>query len=111
MINPKQNDDQLEKALAVHELLIEEYGQREWRPRLDPLSELIFSILSQNTSDVNRDRAWKRLRDRFPTWESVLAADTAELCADELTAGWILVAHRALERLAVDPAFLKRYGI
>ena len=67
------------KALTVHQLLIEEYGQHEWRPRLDPLSELIFTILSQNTSDVNRDRAWKRLKDRFSTWESVLAADLTEL--------------------------------
>jgi endonuclease-3 len=70
---------QTSRALAVHQLLIEEYGQREWRSRLDPLSELIFTILSQNTSDVNRDRAWVRLKDRFPTWESVLAADAAEL--------------------------------
>jgi len=74
------------KALTVHQLLIEEYGQHEWRPRLDPLSELIFTILSQNTSDVNRDRAWKRLKDRFPTWESVLAADATEL-ADAIRPG------------------------
>ena len=67
------------KALAVHRLLIEEYGQHEWRPRLDPLSELVFTILSQNTSDVNRDRAWRRLKERFPTWEGVLAADPAEI--------------------------------
>jgi endonuclease-3 len=67
------------KALTVHQLLIEEYDQHEWRPRLDPLSELIFTILSQNTSDVNRDRAWRRLKERFPTWEAVLAADTTEL--------------------------------
>jgi endonuclease-3 len=67
------------KALTVHQLLTEEYGQHEWQPRLDPLSELIFTILSQNTSDVNRDRAWQRLKDRFPSWESVLAADAAEI--------------------------------
>jgi endonuclease-3 len=79
MTNPGQNNGRLDKALTIHQLLIEEYGQREWQPRLDPLSELIFTILSQNTSDVNRDRAWERLKDRFPTWESVLAADTAEL--------------------------------
>ena len=79
MTNSEQNDSQLNKALTVHQLLIEEYGEREWRPRLDPLSELIFTILSQNTSDVNRDRAWRSLKERFPTWESVLAADTAEL--------------------------------
>ena len=74
------------KALAVHQLLIEEYGQHEWHPRLDPLSELVFTILSQNTSDVNRDRAWRRLKERFPTWESVLAADAAEL-ADAIRPG------------------------
>lgn len=43
----------------------------------DPLSELIFTILSQNTTDTNRDRAYERLRGRFPSWEAVLAADTA----------------------------------
>jgi endonuclease-3 len=79
MTNPEQNNGRLDKALTIHQLLIKEYGQCEWRPRLDPLGELIFTILSQNTSDVNRDRAWERLKDRFPTWESVLAADTAEL--------------------------------
>jgi len=67
------------KALTVHQLLIAEYGEQKWRPRLDPLSELIFTILSQNTSDVNRDRAWKRLKERFPTWESVLTADTTDV--------------------------------
>jgi endonuclease-3 len=79
MTTYEQNDNRLAKALTVHQLLVEEYGQHEWRPRLDPLSELIFTILSQNTSDVNRDQAWRRLKERFPTWECVLAADTAEI--------------------------------
>jgi endonuclease-3 len=78
MTSSEQNDSQLEKALVVHQLLIEEYGQREWHPR-EPLSVLISAILSQNTSDVNRDRAWRRLKERFPTWESVLAADAADI--------------------------------
>jgi endonuclease-3 len=73
-----ENDNRLNKALAIHQLLIEEYGQREWYPR-EPLSVLISAILSQNTSDVNRDHAWGRLKERFPTWESVLTADPAEL--------------------------------
>ena len=38
------------------------YGRPEIRDRKDPLSELIFTILSQNTSDLNRDRAWASLR-------------------------------------------------
>jgi len=66
------------KALVIHQLLVEEYGQREWHPR-EPLSVLISAILSQNTSDVNRDQAWRRLKERFPTWESLLAADSAEI--------------------------------
>jgi endonuclease-3 len=45
----------------------------------DPLSELIFTILSQNTNDTNRDRAYERLKERFPRWEDVLAADAARI--------------------------------
>lgn len=36
------------------------------KPRLDPLDELILTILSQSTTDANRDRAWRNLADRFP---------------------------------------------
>jgi endonuclease-3 len=78
MVSSEQNDNRLNKALTVHQLLIEEYGQQEWHPR-EPLSVLISAILSQNTSDVNRDQAWERLKQRFPTWESVLAADAPEI--------------------------------
>ena len=48
-------------------------------PALDPLAELIFTVLSQNTSDVNRDRAWASMKRRFPRWQDVLAARTSEL--------------------------------
>jgi len=67
------------KALAIHEVLIELYGDREWYPRLDPVGELVSTILSQNTNDVNRDRAYDQLRVRFPTWEAVRDADPTEL--------------------------------
>ena len=49
------------------------------RPRPErsfpPLDELILTVLSQNTNDGNRDRAYRSLRRRFPTWSKVLAAD------------------------------------
>ncbi len=67
------------KVKAIHQALLEEYGRRRWRQRLDPLSELIYTILSQNTSDVNRDRAYERLRRRFPTWERVRDARVEEI--------------------------------
>src|SRR6266511_4104215 len=43
--------------------------------RLDPLEELVVTVLSQNTSDVNRDRAYAAMRRRFPTWDA-LPVDT-----------------------------------
>ena len=55
------------------------FGIPEKEKTKDPLSELIFTILSQNTTDKNRDRAYERLRGRFVRWEDVLAADTSEI--------------------------------
>ena len=59
----------------IIELLRQEYGELRWRPRSDPMSELVGTILSQNTSDTNSGRAFTRLVGRFPTWESLLSAD------------------------------------
>ena len=70
-------DDQ--KALTVHKLLVDEYGHHEWQPHRDAVSELVRTILSQNTSDVNSDRAFARLRGRFPSWEDLLDANTEEI--------------------------------
>jgi endonuclease-3 len=57
-------------------LLEKEYGiPRRARPG-NPLDILIETILSQNTSDQNRDRAYQRLKTRFPRWEEVLEAKT-----------------------------------
>jgi len=58
-------------ALAVHSCLLEFYGQPTWRDPLPAVDELVSTILSQNTNDTNRDRAFAALRARFPTWEAV----------------------------------------
>jgi endonuclease-3 len=50
-----------------------------WTPTHDPLGELIATFLSQNTSDVNSDRAYTALRATFPSWDDVLAAHPDEL--------------------------------
>lgn len=60
-----------ERARSVHNRLIAFYGYPEWRSPLPPLDELISTILSQNTNDANRDRAFQALRAAFPTWEAV----------------------------------------
>ncbi len=63
------------QAYMVHERLLAFYGHPEWRMPLPPLDELVSTILSQNTNDRNRDRAFAALRERFPTWETVRDAD------------------------------------
>lgn len=55
------------------------YGIPEWRPSHDPISELILTILSQNTSDSNSGRAFTRLLARFPSWDAVAAAPLGDL--------------------------------
>lgn len=57
--------------MQVHQRLLAFYGQPTWRNPLSPLDELVSTILSQNTNDTNRDRAFESLRARFPTWEAV----------------------------------------
>jgi endonuclease-3 len=57
------------------------YGIPEWRPHHDPLSELVLTILSQNTSDANSGRAFVRLLEAFPAWEAVMDAPLPELIA------------------------------
>ncbi len=68
-----------DKAARVHQLLREHYGEPQRRRSLDPLSELVLTILSQNTADINSGRAYDALRQRFPTWEDVMQADTQQV--------------------------------
>lgn len=65
-----------QQALWVHATLLDHFGQPEWRDPLPAIDELISTILSQNTNDNNRDRAFHALRKQFPTWEAVRDADT-----------------------------------
>lgn len=40
----------------------------------EPLDGLILTVLSQHTNDRNRDVAFARLKERYPTWEDAVAA-------------------------------------
>jgi endonuclease-3 len=67
------------RARAVHTALLKAYGEPVWRNPLPALDELVSTILSQNTNDLNRDRAFEALRARFPSWEAVRDAPEAEV--------------------------------
>jgi len=66
------------KVKKITDLLERRYGVPQ-RRKVNPLDVLIQTILSQNTNDRNRDRAYQRLKARFPHWEDVVQARTREV--------------------------------
>jgi endonuclease III len=71
--------DLVERAHLVHQRLLSFFGYPEWCNPMPPLDELVSTILSQNTNDANRDRAYQSLRKRFPDWETVRDAPEADV--------------------------------
>ena len=55
------------------------YGPIHWRPRMIALDELIFTVLTQHTSDLNAERSYDALRKAMPTWASVIEAETQKI--------------------------------
>jgi endonuclease-3 len=104
------------RAEKVFAALLKEYGQPVWRSKLPAIDELVSTILSQNTNDINRDRAFEALRAHFPSWEAVRDAPAAEVVAAIRPAGLanqkgpriqqVLQAITA-ERGALDQQFLR----
>jgi endonuclease-3 len=60
------------KVNKINALLEREYGIPKRERRVDLLDVLVQTILSQNTNDQNRDRAYQRLKSQFPRWEDIL---------------------------------------
>jgi len=84
----------------------------------DPLELLVRTILSQNTSDSNRDLAYESLRARFPRWEDVAAAQPHEIAQAIKQAGLHMQRgvriHSVLQRVQQEQgrlslAFLRDY--
>lgn len=76
-----------EKYATIFQVLNEVYGRPVWRSHGPPLDTLIGTILSQNTADVNTERAYAALTARFPDWPSVMDAPPEEVVAAIRTAG------------------------
>jgi endonuclease-3 len=71
--------DLKQRAIKIHQTLLTAFGEPIWRNPLPAIDELVSTILSQNTNDVNRDRAFESLRAKFPTWEAVRDAKEADV--------------------------------
>src|SRR5262245_19651087 len=91
----------------VLRVLAETYGPRPWHRRHPPVDELVTTVLSQSTTDVNQHRAFGALRGAFPDWDAVRRAPVEEVEAAIRPAG---LEHqeapriqRILDRVAEEP--------
>jgi endonuclease III len=57
---PRLLEDTLDALTSI-------YGPQIWRRRLDPTSELILTILTQNSADINAEKAFVALRAAYPS--------------------------------------------
>lgn len=77
--HPANNPELQKKSTWIYNTLLDTFGLPEWRPALDPMDELISTILSQNTNDRNRDIAFFALKARYPQWEEVRNAPLEQI--------------------------------
>jgi endonuclease-3 len=68
------------KALQVHKRLAAEYNAPiPFFSDREPVSQLVSALLSHRTRNQDTSRAARQLRERFPTWQAVIDAPTAEV--------------------------------
>lgn len=87
---------QKDRVGKIVSILEERFGIPQWEGPRDPLVTLIRTMLSQNTNDANSSEAYRRLTERYPTWEAVMEADTREL-SDVIRVGGL--AHQKAARI------------
>ncbi len=71
---------------AIHARLAKRFGDLEPPRATDPLDELVLTVLSQHTSDLNAERAFGDLRAAYPSWLAVVDAPS-ERVADVIRSG------------------------
>ena len=71
--------NQKKKAQTVCKRLIKNYGDTIVERNLEPIDELVLTILSQNTNDINMYRAYENLKQHYQTWDEVLHSSDEEL--------------------------------
>jgi endonuclease-3 len=94
---------------AIVRRLERAYGPRRWEgPCGDGIDDLVATILSQNTNDVNSGQAFDRLKAAFPTWDAVRRAPLAKVVNAIRVGGLAPTKARRIRR--VLDIILQRYG-
>jgi endonuclease-3 len=67
------------KTWDVYQQLLKTYGERPLQPRREPMHELISTMLSHRTTHDNEEAAYRRMRERFGSWEAIRDAPVEAL--------------------------------
>jgi len=73
--------DLKKKISGIDKILAKMYGEKKQVKFSDPTKELNLSVLAQDTNDVNRDRAFKALKTKFPRWDDVANAGESSVAS------------------------------
>jgi endonuclease-3 len=68
-----------ERIYWIFKRLRKLFGEKKPRRERDLLGLLVRTVLSQNTNDLNRDRAYAELRAKFPSWEGLRKGRQSEI--------------------------------
>jgi endonuclease III len=85
-VSKDRNNATPRRVRTILARLEKRYGRLDPPRSTEPLDELILTVLSQHTSDINADRAFKALTSVFPTWDDVVEAPTKKV-ADSIRSG------------------------
>jgi endonuclease III len=88
MIESEASATLRERAMLIYELLGEVYGIKPWKPRREPLHELISTILSHRTTEANEAKAFDQLWQKYGSWEAIRDAPVAGIAEAIAPANW-----------------------
>ncbi len=74
----EKNNKKISRINNIIRNLSKVYGMPEWKPRLKPLDELIFTVLTQNTSDLNAEKAFLKLKS-LGSWKNILETSDSKI--------------------------------
>jgi endonuclease-3 len=99
MVTLGRSERSVTRALVrwVHRRLLDHYGRPLWAPNYAPVEELVGTILSQHTSDVNSERAFTALTAAFSSWEAVRDAPVDQLTETIRRGGLAIVKARRIQ--------------
>jgi endonuclease III len=63
----------------VHRRLLRAYGPIQAQKKAPIIDCLVATVLSQHTSDINSGRAWRALKERWPSWDAFAEASLDEI--------------------------------